>query len=89
MTKYLCKGALVKANAGRELNKIFIILNVENGFAYVVNGKSRPIENPKKKNIKHLELLQKTELVELDYNNLTNAQIIKFIKDYKKSRDYK
>ena len=89
MTKYLCIGALVKAIAGREANEIFVITNVENGFAFLSNGKSRPIENPKKKNLKHLELLQKNELVELDFNNLTNAQIIKYIKDYKKSRDYK
>jgi len=89
MTKYLYSGAIVKSIAGRETNDIFIILKIDKGFAYLVNGKSRPIENPKKKNLKHLELLQKSELVELDLNNLTNAQIIKYLKDYKKSKDYK
>ena len=89
MTKYLCKGALVKAIAGREANDLFIITNVKDGYADLVNGKSRPIENPKKKNLKHLELLQKNELVALDFVNLTNSHIIKYIKDYKKSRDYK
>ena len=89
MTKYLCKGAIVKAIAGREINEIFIITHVENGYAYLVNGKSRPIENPKKKNIKHLQLLQKSEFVALDFNNLTNTHIIKIIKDFKKSKDYK
>ena len=65
MTKYLCKGALVKAIAGREANEIFIITNVENGYADLVNGKSRPIENPKKKNIKHIKSVKQAVLVDL------------------------
>lgn len=89
MTKYYCKGAVVRAISGREKNELFIILKVENGYAYLVNGKSRPIENPKKKNFKHLNLLCKSELTGLDLENLTNANVIKFLKDYNKSSDYK
>ena len=89
MTKYIYKGAMVQSIAGREKNEIFIVKDIENGFAMLINGKSRPIENPKKKNIKHLQLLLKSELVALDFDNLTNAHVIKYIKDYKKSKDYK
>ena len=89
MTKYYCKGAVVRAIAGREKNEIFIIWNVDDKYAYLINGKSRPIENPKKKNIKHLNLLCKSELTGLDLENLTNAHTIKYLKDYNKSMDYK
>ena len=89
MTKYYCKGAVVRAIAGREKNEIFIIWNVDDNYAYLINGKSRPIENPKKKNIKHLNLLCKSELTGLDLENLTNAHTIKYLKDYNKSKDYK
>lgn len=89
MRKYLNRGALVKAIQGRESGEIFIILDADDEFAYLANGKTRTIEQPKKKNKKHLYLLLKGEDVNLDFNGLTNAHIIKYIKDYNKSRDYK
>ena len=89
MRKYLNRGALVKAIQGRESGEIFLILNADEEYAYLVNGKSRTIEQPKKKNKKHLYLLLKSEDVNLDLDSLTNAHIIKYIKDYNKSRDYK
>ncbi len=89
MRKYLNRGALVKAIQGRESGEVFLVLNADEEYAYLVNGKTRTIEQPKKKNKKHLYLLLKSEDVNLDFSSLTNAHIIKYIKDYNKSRDYK
>ena len=89
MKKYFDRGAVVKAIAGRESEELFIILKVENNFAYLINGKSRPIENPKKKNIKHLFLLCRSELSNINFDKLTNALVINYLKDYNKSKDYK
>lgn len=89
MRKYLCKGALVKSTQGREEGEVFLIINDEEDYAYLVNGKTRTLLQPKKKNKKHLYLLKRVEDVNLDYTNLTDAHIIKYIKDYNKSRDYK
>ena len=81
-------GDIVKAIAGREKEELFIIYKIDNNFAYLVNGKSRRIENPKKKNIKHLFLLCKSEYTSINTQDLTNALVIKYLKDYK-SKDYK
>lgn len=89
MRKYLNRGALVQAIQGRESGEVFLVLSADDEYAYLVNGKTRTIEQPKKKNKKHLYLLLKSEDVNLDLNSLTNAHIIKYIKDYNKSRDYK
>ena len=89
MRKYLNRGALVQAIQGRESGEVFLVLSADDEYAYLVNGKTRTIEQPKKKNKKHLYLLLKSEDVNLDLDGLTNAQIIKYIKDYNKSRDYK
>ena len=89
MTKYYCRGAVVMAIAGREKNELFIIQSVEGDYAYLVNGKSRPLENPKKKNIKHIYLLNKDMLKDVDFTEVTNAHMIKYLKDYNKSKDYK
>ena len=88
MRDYLTKGAVVLAIAGREKNEIFLILNSDGEFAYIINGKSRTINNPKKKNKKHLHLLCKSELTHFDIESdkLTDAQVKKFLNNYNKSR---
>ncbi len=43
------------AKAGRDLGKCFIVLSVENQFLYLCDGKSRKVDTPKKKKIKHAE----------------------------------
>ena len=87
MTKYYNNGAVVMSIAGKDKNEIFIILNVDGNYAYLINGKSRPLENPKKKNIKHLHLICKSENTGLDMSSLTNAHTIKYLKDYIKSKE--
>lgn len=87
MIEYFCKGAVVSATQGRDKNNIYIIKYVENNFAYVINGKERPIECPKKKNFKHLQLLKKN--ADIDIEKVANCDVIKYLKDYIKSRDCK
>ena len=89
MRKYYCSGAIVMAIAGRERNETFLILKTEGNEAFLINGKSRPIESPKKKNIKHLFLLCKNEYTGINAQDLTNALVIKYLKDYNKSKDCK
>ena len=86
MYNYFSVGAVVTATAGREKGEIFLISNETGEYAYLINGKSRTIENPKKKNKKHLHLLCKSEVVRLDMNSLSNAQVKNFLNNYCKSR---
>ena len=86
MYNYFSVGAVVSATAGREKGELFLIVNENGEYAYLINGKSRTIENPKKKNKKHLHLLCKSEVVGLDMNSLSNAQVKNFLNNYCKSR---
>ena len=56
-------GDIVKSIAGRDRNVIFLVVDVKDNFAFIVDGKTRKINSPKKKNIKHLERLNVTPLV--------------------------
>ena len=87
MTKYYNSGAIVKSIAGRERGGIFLIVNTIGNYAYLVNGKTRKVECPKKKNFKHLYLLEKNSNLQMD--NVTNEDVIKLLNNYKKSIDYK
>ena len=86
MREYLNVGAVVLAIAGREKGEIFLIAKDEGEYAYLINGTSRPIENPKKKNKKHLHLLCKSEVTQLNLSELENAQVKNFLNNYDKSR---
>ena len=47
-------GDVVKAPAGRDKDKFFLVISVSEGFALIVDGKTRKVGNPKRKNVKHL-----------------------------------
>ncbi|MDY5626391.1 MAG: KOW domain-containing RNA-binding protein [Clostridia bacterium] len=47
-------GGFVYAVAGRDSGKCFIILSVEDNYAYIADGKGRKVGAPKKKKLKHL-----------------------------------
>jgi hypothetical protein len=86
MKEYLNVGAVVLSIAGREKNDIFLVKETRGEYAYLVNGSTRTIENPKKKNKKHLHLLCKSELTGLNMSELTDAQVKNFLNNYNKSR---
>ena len=50
-------GSVVLSLAGHDKNDFQVVIKMDGDFAFVCNGKSRRIEKPKKKNIKHLKLL--------------------------------
>lgn len=55
MLRYLSVGQLVKSVAGRDKNRWMIVVEViDDDYVLVADGKSRKIERPKKKKIKHL-----------------------------------
>lgn len=55
MNEIVSVGDLVISTAGRDKGKFFLVVKTESAVAYVVNGKERKVQNPKKKNIKHLD----------------------------------
>ncbi len=53
-------GRLVVSKAGRDKGKPFVILKVVNEkFVLLADGELRKVDNPKIKNIKHLQIMNK------------------------------
>ena len=86
MNNFFTIGDVVLATAGREKGEIFLVLNIEENNLYLINGKTRTFNQPKKKNIKHLHLLCKSENTQLDMSKLADAQVMNFLNNYNKSR---
>lgn len=76
-------GTIVKSIAGHDKNNLFVIINVENEYVYLVDGRCRTLNKPKKKKVKHIEYVADSHLYE-EYmaNNveLLDAHIRKIIR---------
>jgi ribosomal protein L14E/L6E/L27E len=51
-------GMLATSKAGHDKNALYVIFRVDNEYVYLVNGKNHLLENPKKKNIKHIQIIK-------------------------------
>ena len=57
-----CKiGEFAKSKAGHDKEEIFIIINKEEEYVYLVDGKSRILDKPKKKKIKHIQVINQID----------------------------
>lgn len=55
----MCIGAVVKSKTGRDRYRLYVIVGVtEDGRALIANGRLHTLEKPKKKNLRHLTVLQ-------------------------------
>ena len=61
-------GSIVCSKSGRDKGYFLVVVKEEDGFLYVCDGKERPLERPKRKNIKHLALTN-TYLDENSYSS--------------------
>lgn len=65
MSKQIVIGDVVKSLSGRDKDGFFLVVDVKDGFAYIVNGKERKVDGLKKKNLKHLEKIEVTGYPEI------------------------
>ena len=47
-------GDLVFSLSGRDRGSVYLVIQANEKFAVIVNGKTRKVNKPKKKNLKHL-----------------------------------
>lgn len=47
-------GQIVCSKKGRDKGYFLVVVGIEDGAVFVCDGKERPLERPKRKNIKHV-----------------------------------
>jgi hypothetical protein len=55
----IVRGAIVRSIAGHDRGELYIVLNVETGFALLADGKSRRQGKPKKKSVLHIRTVSR------------------------------
>ena len=71
-------GSVVKAAAGRDGEGHFVVTEVCKGRCFIANGKSRRLEKPKCKNVKHIRLTNSV----IDLNDITDKKLRRLLKDF-------
>ena len=78
-------GSVVRAVSGRGAGNLYIVVGTDGDkYAWLCDGKYRKIKNPKRKNIKHIELecpadVEMTSMIE-NRIDVLDSEIRKFIK---------
>ena len=52
---------VVSSTAGRDQGELFYVLETDDQFVTLVNGRNRPVEKPKRKKRKHVEKVLRSE----------------------------
>ena len=87
----VCKSDIVMAVAGREKGKLFFVVEVSGGYAFLVDGKGRKLSSPKKKKLKHVKLCFKAKTPEVNIfagdTKVTDREIRRSLAVYRASAD--
>lgn len=79
-------GQVVYSKSGHDKGKAFIIIEAEGEYVYLADGRTRTIEKPKKKKLKHVQITNYSdqELKDKIENRgqLLNADFVKALKRY-------
>ena len=73
-------GTVVKSLKGHDSGGYYVVVRTDGGFAYVSNGKTKKLAAPKRKNPKHLAVLDKR----IDISEITDKVLRKELNIFKR-----
>ena len=77
------QGSIVKSMAGHDSDRFYVVVRLEDDFAYIADGKVRKHESPKKKRLKH----HSPTKAEIDLNETaTNNKLKIALSEYNSER---
>ena len=80
-------GDIVVSLCGHDIGEWYVVFEVSNNYVYLVDGKTKPLQKPKKKKIKHVAKTSfhaekiATKIVQGEY--MLDAEVQKTLKFFK------
>lgn len=79
-------GMFATSKAGHDKGKLYIIIKEEEEYVYLADGRLKPVDVPKKKKKKHIQIIKKTAeniclLIE-EKKQISNEEVKRAIKEY-------
>lgn len=74
-----------KSLSGHDRNQIYLVKEKDEKFVFLVNGTTKPLAAPKKKSLKHVQLIKNIpiEIKEILSGSLTDLEVKRVVKMYK------
>lgn len=79
----ILQGSVIKSMAGHDKDFYHLVVRVDGNYVFIADGKQRKLENPKRKNIKHIE---KT-CVAVELTEITNKKLRKLLSELNNSEN--
>lgn len=73
-------GMLARSKAGHDAGKIYVIIDTDDAYVYLADGRIRTLGKPKKKKKKHVQLICR----EYDISDATDVSIKRLLKVWSK-----
>ena len=83
---------LAVSRSGHDKDYLYVIIKEEANLVYLADGKLKPIDKPKKKNRKHIQIIKNLpkEITEVfSQQNFRNEEIKRAIKLYQKQTGFR
>ncbi|MCI9527234.1 MAG: hypothetical protein HFH37_10005 [Lachnospiraceae bacterium] len=83
---------LAVSRSGHDKDCLYVIIKEEANLVYLADGKLKPIDKPKKKNRKHIQIIKNLpkEITEVfSQQNFRNEEIKRAIKLYQKQTGFR
>ena len=83
----IAKSDIVRSDAGRDKGKLFVVLAAEGEYLLLADGKSRKVENPKRKKRRHVLFVaadetRLSEKIKSD-EKITNSELRRTLAGYR------
>ncbi|MCL2545903.1 MAG: KOW domain-containing RNA-binding protein [Oscillospiraceae bacterium] len=76
------KGDVVRSTHGHDKGGIFVVLDVEDDYLHLADGRKRRIEKPKRKKCKHVQKIA-AEAIALPMERLSNKAVWQALRQYR------
>lgn len=76
-------GMLVRSKAGHDAGKVYVIINEDDAYVYLVDGKIRTLARPKKKKKRHVQII----LEKYDVSGADDVKIKRILKEWNQEEE--
>lgn len=81
-------GLLAISKAGHDRRNVYVIIEEDDEYVYLANGGNRTVSRPKKKNKKHIQIIEKIQM-EKPQEGYKDLEIKRIIKRYQEEANVK
>lgn len=76
-------GMLARSKAGHDAGRVYVITGADNAYVYLVDGKIRMLDRPKKKKKKHIQVI----FDKYDITDVDDVKIKRILKEWNKEEE--